>query len=71
LDKAVAICGSLSLPREEAEANYDLGQIYAKRGQKNKASEFYRRAQEIYYSIDPAAYQEIKSALRELDNLKP
>jgi tetratricopeptide (TPR) repeat protein len=71
LDKAVAICGSLSLPREEAEANYDLGQIYAKRGQKNKAREFYRRAQEIYYSIDPAAYQEIKSALRELDNLKP
>ncbi len=71
LEEAVSICSNVRLPQEEAAACYDLGRLYARKRQKNKAREFYRRAQEIYYSIDPYYYQEIKSALCELDGAAP
>ncbi|MCX5714259.1 MAG: CHAT domain-containing protein [Candidatus Omnitrophica bacterium] len=71
LDKAISICNGLKAPLEEAAACYDLGRLYAKMGGKNKAREYYRRAQEIYYSVDPYYYQEIKSALRDLDGKAP
>ncbi|MCX5697990.1 MAG: tetratricopeptide repeat protein [Candidatus Omnitrophica bacterium] len=67
LEETVSICSNVKLPQEEAAVYYDLGRLYARKRQKNKAREFYRLAQEIYYSIDPYYYQEIKSALRELD----
>lgn len=55
-----------SLP-ELANANYNLGLLYKKRGRKNMAREHWRKAQEIYRSIDSAKYQEIRAQLLELD----
>jgi len=57
-----------SLP-DLANANYNLGLLYKKRGRKNMARECWRKAQEIYRSVDPDKYQEIRGQLLELDNI--
>ena len=57
-----------SLP-ESASAHYNLGLLYKKQGRKNMARECWRKAQEIYRSLDPAKYQEIRAQLLELDGM--
>ena len=51
-----------------ANANYNLGLLYKQQGRKNIAREHWRQAQEIYRSVDPDKYQEIRTELLELDN---
>jgi CHAT domain-containing protein/uncharacterized protein HemY len=52
-----------------ANANYDLGLLYKNKGRKNIAKEYWRKAQEIYRSVDPDKYQEIRTQLLELDSI--
>lgn len=51
-----------------AEASYNLGLLYKKQRKKNMAREYWRKAQEIYRSVDPDKYQLIRNELLELDN---
>lgn len=57
-----------SLP-DLANADYNLGLLNKKQGRKNLAREYWRKAQEIYHSIDPKKYQEIRRELSELGNI--
>ena len=66
--RAVAISEEIKSPLDLANANYNLGLLYKKQGRKNLAREYWRKAQEIYRSVDPDKYQEIRSELLELDN---
>ena len=52
-----------------ANANYNLGLLYKKKGRKNMVREHWRKAQEIYRSVDPDKYQEIRVQLQELDTI--
>ncbi|MDD5282360.1 MAG: tetratricopeptide repeat protein, partial [Candidatus Omnitrophica bacterium] len=52
-----------------ASVNYNLGLLYKKRGKKNMTRQHWRKAQEIYRSIDFDKYQEIRNQLLELDNI--
>jgi tetratricopeptide (TPR) repeat protein len=52
-----------------ALASYNLGLLYKKQGKKNMSREYWRRAQEIYRSLDPDKYQEIRKELLELDTI--
>ena len=62
-NQALLISREISVSIELAEAYYNLGSLYKKRNQKNKSKEYFRQAQEIYYSIDPSRYQEVKNEL--------
>ena len=55
-----------SLP-DLANANYNLGLLYKKKGRKNMARECWRKAQEIYRGIDPVKFQEVRDKLLELN----
>lgn len=50
-----------------ANASYNLGLLYKKQGRKNLSREYWRKAQEIYRSVDPDKYQETRTQLLELD----
>ncbi|MBU0547274.1 MAG: tetratricopeptide repeat protein [Candidatus Omnitrophica bacterium] len=52
-----------------ADVNYNLGLLYKKRGRKNMAREYWRKAQETYRLVDPEQYQEIRTQLLDLDSL--
>ena len=52
-----------------ANASYNLGLLYKKQRRKNLAREYWRQAQEIYRSVDPDKYQEIRKELSELDGV--
>ncbi len=55
-----------SLP-DLANANYNLGLLCKKKGRKNMAREYWRKAQEIYRGIDAVKFQEVQEKLLELD----
>lgn len=65
--QSAKLAGEINSLPELANANCNLGLLYKKQGRKNMAREHWRKAQEIYRSIDPAKYQEIRSQLLELD----
>ncbi len=52
-----------------ADVNYNLGLLYKEKGRKNMARQHWRKAQEIYRSVDLDRYQEIRTQLLELDNI--
>ena len=63
---AVSIAEDINNRSELACGYHNLGILYKKRGLKNKAREYLRQAQEIYYTSDPETYQEIKKELFDL-----
>ena len=58
----------INSPLDLANVNYNLGLLYKKQGRKNMARQHWRKAQEIYRSVDPNKYQEIRKQLVELDS---
>ncbi len=50
-----------------ANASYNLGLLYKKQGRKNMAREYWRKAQEIFSTVEPDKYQEIRTQLLELN----
>ncbi len=66
--QALVLAEKLNILPDQANANYDLGLLYKKQGRKNLAREFWRRAQEMYRTINPAELQKIREQLLELDN---
>lgn len=69
LEQAVGLAKEIQSQPELATGLRNLGLLYKKLGRKNKAREYLRQAQEIYSSIDPLAYQEVKSEILGLDGL--
>jgi len=67
-EQAVSLAQEIRSQPELAAAYHNLGLLYKKQGKKNKAKEYLRQAQEIYSSIDPLAYQEVKNEILGLDN---
>ena len=66
-NQARASAEQIKAPLELASANYNLGLLYKQKGNKNKAREHLRQAQEIYSKIDTPQYQEVKQELLTLD----
>jgi tetratricopeptide (TPR) repeat protein len=66
-NRAALISKQINTLPDLASAYYNLGLLYKKKGQKNKARENLRQAQEIYRPIDPSSYEEIKKELLDLD----
>ncbi|RKY30744.1 MAG: hypothetical protein DRP74_06400 [Candidatus Omnitrophota bacterium] len=64
--QSVVICRQIEAPVEEASAYSNLGLLYKQRKQKNKAREYLRRAQELYWRISKSEYEKIKNELLEL-----
>jgi tetratricopeptide (TPR) repeat protein len=64
---SAALAGEINSLPDLANANYNLGLLYKKKGKKNLAREHWRKAQEIYRSVDPDKYQEIRGQLLEMD----
>jgi tetratricopeptide (TPR) repeat protein len=65
---SAATAKTIEAPLELALAYYDLGALYRQKGRKNKAREYFRQAQEIYYKINHPAYAEIKEELLRMSN---
>jgi tetratricopeptide (TPR) repeat protein len=65
---SAATAKTIEAPLELALAYYDLGALYRQKGRKNKAREYFRQAQEIYYKINHPAYVEIKEELLQMSN---
>ena len=70
-EEAIALSKEIRSQPELAAGYYNLGLLYKKLGQKKKAKEFLRLAQEIYSVIDPLLYQEVKAEILGLDKLAP
>jgi CHAT domain-containing protein/Tfp pilus assembly protein PilF len=67
--QSVKLSEAINSRMDLASANYDLGLLYKKKGRKNIAKEYWRKAQEIYRSVDPDKYQEVRKELLELDTI--
>ena len=67
-EQAVGLAKEIRSQPDLAAGYHNLGLLYKKLGKKNKAKEYLRLAQEIYASIDPLAYQEVKTEILGLDN---
>ncbi|MEW6075184.1 MAG: tetratricopeptide repeat protein [Candidatus Omnitrophota bacterium] len=65
-EKSVELAIRIKAKPELALAYYNLGQAYKRKGQKNKAREYFRLAQEIYQIIDMEEYTKVKKELLEL-----
>ncbi|RJO63706.1 MAG: CHAT domain-containing protein [Candidatus Omnitrophota bacterium] len=65
-EKSVELAGRIKAKPELALAYYNLGLAYKRKGQKNKAREYFRSAQEIYQVIDAEEYAKVKKELLEL-----
>ena len=50
-----------------ANACYNLGVLYRKQNRKKLVREYWRKAQEIFRSVEPEKYQEIRTLLQDLD----
>jgi len=64
---AVLLAQEIGLRPELAAGYYNLGALYKKLGRKNKAKEYLREAQGIYYATDKNRYQEIKEEILSLN----
>ena len=69
LGQAVELSKQIQSQPDLAAACHNLGLIYKRMGKKAKAKEYLRLAQEIYSSIDPLAYKEVKNEILSLDNV--
>ena len=65
--QAIITCKEIDSRLELADSYYNLGLLYKKRNQRNKAREHLREAQEIFSQIDKPRYQEIKQELLALE----
>jgi tetratricopeptide (TPR) repeat protein len=63
--EAAAIAKQINAPLELASAYRNLSGVYKIKGQKNKAREYLRQAQEIYGALNHPAYEEIKQEFLE------
>jgi len=68
LKQSIELSEQINSRLDLASANYNLGLLYKKKGRKNLAREYWRKAQEIYRLADPDRYQEIRKELLELDS---
>lgn len=68
LKQSVLASKQINARPELASAFYSLGVLYEKKGWKNKAKDYFRQAQEIYWLMGAPEYQEIKKKLLEFDN---
>lgn len=66
-NRAILIAKEINARPELASACRNLGLLYKRAGKKNKAREYLRQAQEIYYSIDEDKYKEVKQELSRLE----
>jgi len=66
--QAIEIGKNIKAPLELASAYHNLGLVYKKRGQKNRARENLREAQQIYVGIDEEEYKAVKAELLSLDS---
>jgi len=67
-NQAIVLSKEINARPELASAYYNLGLLHKQRHQKNKAREYLRLAQEIYYQIATPDYQKIKQEFSKLDN---
>ncbi|HNW39774.1 MAG TPA: tetratricopeptide repeat protein [Candidatus Omnitrophota bacterium] len=67
--QSIGLASQIESRLDLANANYNLGLLYKKRGRKNLAREYWRKAQEIYRSVDTGEYENIRKELLDLDNL--
>jgi tetratricopeptide (TPR) repeat protein len=70
LKQSIALAEGINSRLDLANANYNLGLLYKKKGRKNLAREYWRRAQEIYRIVDVQQYEEIRKELLELDGIQ-
>lgn len=68
LKQSVLASKQINARPELASAFYSLGILYEQKGWKNKAKDYFRQAQEIYWLMGTPEYQEIKKKLLEFDN---
>jgi tetratricopeptide (TPR) repeat protein len=68
LHQALGIAEEIDAPLELAAVYYDLGLLYKQKGQKDKAREYLRQVQGIYYRIGSPEYNEIKQEILELSS---
>lgn len=64
---SVAVAGEIQAQLELADASRNLGLLYKQKGEKPRAREYLRKAQEIYGQLENPAYEEIKSDFSGLD----
>jgi len=67
-NQALTAGKQIKAPLELASVYHNLGLLYKKRGEKNKARESLREAQAIYAPLDTPDYQNVKNELLSLDN---
>jgi len=65
--KSESIAKEINSPVELAGAYYNLSGLYRQKNQKNKAREYLRLAQDIYRTVDPALYLQIKQEFQKLN----
>jgi tetratricopeptide (TPR) repeat protein len=65
--KAESLAKEIKAQPELAFISYNLGLLYKRKGQKNKAREYFRQAQEIYRLIDTPDFKMVKDELLSLD----
>jgi len=65
--QSVGLSEKINSRLDLANANYNLGLLCKKKGRRNLAREYWRKAQEIYRVIDPVKFQEVREKLLELD----
>jgi len=66
--QALGLSTQINSRTELADANYNLGLLYKKKGRKNLTRQYWRQAQEIYRLTDLDQYQQIRAQLLELNN---
>ena len=67
-EQSISISKQINAHPELALAYYNLGLLYKRKGQKNKARDYFKAAEDIYRLIDTSDYQEVKQELINLDN---
>jgi tetratricopeptide (TPR) repeat protein len=66
-EQSISISKQINAYQELASAYYNLGLLYKRKAEKNKARDYFKAAENIYRLIDTSDYQEIKRELLELD----
>ncbi|MFA6217662.1 MAG: tetratricopeptide repeat protein [Candidatus Omnitrophota bacterium] len=64
---AARICKNAHLEPELAAVNFNLGLVYKKRRQKDKAREYFMQAREFYRSVDTPDHEKVEEEIFELN----
>ncbi|MCM8789782.1 MAG: tetratricopeptide repeat protein [Candidatus Omnitrophica bacterium] len=67
-NKTISLCKEIKAPLELASAYFDLGLLYKKKGNKGKAREYLRYAQEIYRKVDTPDLEKVTQELLGLNS---